>query len=93
MKEIYTSMEFRKFLSEDVVAAPLKITYLWYANYAAESPFKKEWYTGPADESQPIWRIKKIVENTTTKTTETFYPDADPAKTYAWSDRAILNYI
>ena len=92
MLEIYTSMEFRKFLSEDGVVWNNKVTYLWYANYADEIN-NKDWYKDPTDENRDIRRIKKIVENPITKITETFYPDAEPSKTYARSDRTTLNYI
>ena len=86
------SMEFRKFMSEDLVVWTDKITYLAYANYKS-SPTNLNWYFENADKLRAIWRIKKIVTNTVTKITETYYPDADPAKTYARDDRAILNYI
>ena len=95
MQEIFTSMEFRKFLSEDLTAWTDKITYLGYADYAANPIItdKRLTYKTSADEAQPIRRIKKIVENTTTKVTETFYPDAEPTKMFARSDRATLTYI
>lgn len=95
MQEIFTSMEFRKFLSEDITLWTIKTTYLWYADYAANPIItdKKLTYKSSADEGEPIWRIKKIVEDTSTKTTETFYPDAEPTKMFARTDRATLNYI
>lgn len=94
MWEIYTSMEFKKFMSEDLVDWVNKITYLWYADYAANS-FRdsKDWYKVDADKGRPIRRIKKIVENTTTKVTETYYPEWDARALYAWNDRASLTYI
>lgn len=95
MQEIFTSMEFRKFMSEDVVSGTDKITYLWYADYAANPIItdKRFTYRTSADKGEPIWRIKKIVENTTTKITETYYPDWEPTKMYSRNDRASLNYI
>jgi len=84
-------MEFKKFLSEDIVSGVYKITYIAMVDY--ESSIYKNGYTWPADEAREIWRIKKIVENTSTGITEQFYPDGDPAKTYAWADRLTLNYI
>ena len=88
-------MEFRKFMSEDLVIGTDKITYLGYADYAANPIItdKRLTYENASDKAQPIRRIKKIVEDTSTKTTETFYPDAEPTKMFARTDRAILNYI
>ncbi|HPC34220.1 MAG TPA: hypothetical protein PLP73_01035 [Candidatus Absconditabacterales bacterium] len=94
MGEIYTSMEFKKFMAEELTVGTDKITYLGYADYAANS-FRdsKDGYKVDADKGRPIRRIKKIVENTTTKVTETFYPGGDARKLYAWNDRASLTYI
>jgi hypothetical protein len=77
MQEIFTSMEFRKFLSEDLVVGTDKITYLGYADYAANPIItdKRFTYRTAADKANPIRRIKKIVENTVTKITETYYPE------------------
>lgn len=77
MQEIFTSMEFRKFISEDVVAGTIKTTYLGYADYEANPIItdKRLTYRTSADTANPIRRIKKIVEDTVAKTTETFYPE------------------
>ena len=95
MQEIFTSMEFRKFLSEDVVSGTDKITYLGYADYEANPLItdKRLTYKTSADEDAPIRRIKKIVENTVTKITETYYPEGEPTKLSVWTDRATLTYI
>lgn len=90
--ESYMPMEFKKFMSEDLVVGDERITYIGYADYSAQTPIT-DWYEQESDKSRKIWRIKKIVENTVTKITEQYYPDADPAKTYARTDRATLNYI
>lgn len=87
----YPLMEFRKMISEEKESGDYLITYLGLADYQVSSRLK--WYTGPESEDESIWRIKKTIEDRSTGITETFYPDADPAKTYAWSDRENLNYI
>ena len=88
--EIFTSMEFRKFVSEDVTIGMNKISYLGYADYAT-GPTTKWGFVEDADKERAIWRIKKIVESG--GVSEAFYPDADPSKTYKRSDRGILNYV
>lgn len=90
--EIYTTMEYRKFLSEKIVAWSITTTYLWYADYKA-TPTKIDGYVQDSDKSRAIWRIKKIVDDGTTKTTETFYPEGWPEKTFARTDRATLTYV
>jgi len=78
MKEIYTSMEFRKFFSEDIIVGPVTTTYLGQADYKQNSPYVIDGYAVPGDKARAIWKIKKIVVNDTTGITETFYPDANP---------------
>ena len=87
MNEIYTSMEFRKFISEEVGDT----TYIAMADYKASPTADYYWYEKDADKAKPIRRIKKIVENNWV--TETFYPEWDPSKLYARDERATLDYI
>ena len=93
MREAYGAMEFRKFFSEESVSGTVTTTYLWYADYKASSPIKKYWYEQATDISREIWRIRKITTDSSTGITETFYPDWDPAKYFAWSARVSLTYI
>lgn len=95
MKEIFTSMEFRKFISEDLVVGTDKVSYLAQADYASNPIItdKRLTYRTIADEAKPIWRIKKIVEDTITKQTRTFFPEWEPINMYARTDRATLSYV
>lgn len=86
--EVYESSEYVKFLVDTSVDWTTKTTYMGYANYDWEKAF-----TDNADTAKPIWKIRKIVEDTNSGELESFYADGSSSFDYVRDNRESLNYV
>jgi hypothetical protein len=67
-------------------------TYVWIAHYprpwfGADTGYRQELQT-----CDPIWTIKKIVEDDSW-VTEMFYPEGNYSSSYVWDCRTSYNYV
>lgn len=91
-KEIYYSMDETKFIVKKVKDWTDTITYIWEAIYCRTETSLDSGYYWPDDIKNPIWRIKKLVEDEDWNM-EVFYPEGDTSYRFVRDDREDLNYI
>ena len=91
--EVYDSTELRKLKTEETTTWSVKTTYIWVARYPRPAYSNDSWYRDSADTSKPIRRIKKIEEDSSSWTTETFFPSGDTGYNFVWDNKDSLSYI
>lgn len=90
MQELINPNEFKKLLIDESTAWTETTTYIWTTEYANNYP---RWYEKSGDEAKAIWRIKKIVADSSTWMTEVSYPDGSYWFNFVWDDRENLTYL
>jgi len=90
MQELINPNEFKKLLIDESVDWSVTTTYIWTTEYAINYP---RWYAASGDEARPIWRVKKIVANSSTWITEVSYPEWSQGFNYVWNSRTSLTYL